>query len=455
MVINMSIHKMFIYGTFMIVATILFRFLLKDRIPRFTYVLMWYIAAIRITVPFEIKFPLSIYSTGDYNNSLNYKIIPSLVSSRNAISIVPANNTFENGFNMLKTIWLIGIVIVLIYFILVYIIFIRKTASSIPSNFSINIAGAKKLRRSIKILECPEVDSPLTYGIFFPKIILPKYESEYANTLKYILLHEYIHIKRFDSIGKMLLVIALAFNWFNPLVWIMFILANQDIEISCDESVLNITGSNKEYAMSLINSEEKRLSKLSQIYIGFSKNIVEERVCHIMKFKKKSKFSIVLAAASIIVLASAFTTSPADKDYYKSSESFETSENNSDIAFIWPAQDCYIVTAEYIESGSKIHQEIDISGENACGKKVYAAAGGKIESIEYSFENGNTITVDHGNSIKTIYSHCKEIFVSQGENVTQGCAIATIGNTGASTGAHLGFSVIENNKYIDPLSLFD
>ena len=65
------------------------------------------------------------------------------------------------------------------------------------------------------------------------------------------------------------------------------------------------------------------------------------------------------------------------------------------------------------------------------------------------------ITISHENGLKTVYSHCKEVFVASGQKVLQGETIASLGNTGFSTGAHLGFSVMENNEYLDPMTYFE
>lgn len=451
----MDIYKMFLYGTVMICVTFLSRLLLKKWLPRFTYVLMWYISALRLIIPFEIKFSLSAYSAGYKQYNLAENSMPSLLSSERTVPIVPSYSP-SYSFDFLKTIWIIGAVIMFIYFLSIFIAFKVKTKQC--SELDLNIQDVKKLKRKIKILECSKIDTPLTYGIIFPKILLPKYDEGYGKEIQYILLHEYTHIKRFDSAGKLLLAAVLCINWFNPMVWLMFILANHDIEISCDEAVINMSVNNKEYAMALIISEEKRSSKGLAVFTGFSKNIVKERICYIMKFKRKNKLSVIGASAIIILSASAFATSPVSSVDTKNTEYNEDAELVSQSAeFIWPVDGCYNITFGYNEEAANgaSHKEIDISGQDAEGKSIYAAADGTIENAEYDFKNGYTVTIAHENGLKTVYSHCKEIFVSSGQKVLQGETIASLGNTGFSTGAHLGFSVIENNEYLDPMTFFE
>lgn len=448
----MDIYKMFLYGTVMICVTFLSRLLLKKWLPRFTFVLMWYTAALRLIIPFEIKFSLSAYSAGYKQYNLAQNSMPSLLSSERTVPIVPSYSP-SYSFDFLKTIWIIGAVIMFIYFLSIFTAFKVKTKQC--SELDLNIQDVKKLKRKIKILECPKIDTPLTYGIIFPKILLPKYDDGYGKEIEYILLHEYTHIKRFDSAGKLLLAAALCVNWFNPMVWLMFISANHDIEISCDEEVVNMSGNNKEYAMALIMSEEKRSSKGMAVFTGFSKNIVKERICYIMKFKRKNKLSVIGASAIIILSASAFATSPASDA--KAVESKDAESVSQSAEFIWPVDGCYNITFGYNEKSANgaVHKEIDISGQDAEGKSIYAAADGTIENAEYDLKNGYTVTIAHENGLKTVYSHCKEIFVSSGQKVLQGETIASLGNTGFSTGAHLGFSVIENNEYLDPITYFE
>lgn len=97
------------------------------------------------------------------------------------------------------------------------------------------------LRRQIRIRQFDRIGTPLTYGVRRPTILLPNQTlEEQPKTLTYILTHEYVHIRRFDCVSKLLLSAALCLHWFNPLVWVMYILANRDLELSCDEMVLRL-----------------------------------------------------------------------------------------------------------------------------------------------------------------------------------------------------------------------
>lgn len=186
-------------------------------------------------------------------------------------------------------------------------------------------------KRTITVRQSSLVSSPLTYGVIRPVILLPKttvWNNE--ETLHYVLAHELVHIKRFDIITKVVLAVALSIHWFNPLVWVMYVLANRDIELSCDETVIRQFGENTRavYAKVLISMEETR-SGFTPLCNNFSRNAIEERITAIMKTRKTTVVSLVLAALIVAGTTTVFATSalaeskgPMDTNYYET----ETSE---------------------------------------------------------------------------------------------------------------------------------
>lgn len=176
--------------------------------------------------------------------------------------------------------------------------------------------GAHPCFRKIMIRQSQAVTSPLSYGILRPVILMPK-ETDWENTdeLQYILEHEYIHIRRFDSSLKLVMIAALCIHWFNPFVWGMYVFINRDIELSCDEGVVRRfgRGAQSAYAMTLIHMEEKR-SRLAPLCSGFGKDAVEERVIAVMRMKKVSKISGILAAGLVFCIVSVFATSSGASD---------------------------------------------------------------------------------------------------------------------------------------------
>lgn len=137
-----------------------------------------------------------------------------------------------------------------------------------------------------------------------------KTDWENEDELKYVLEHEFVHIKRFDILFKLALIAAVCLHWFNPFVWIMYVLANRDIELCCDETVVCRFGreTRASYARVLISMEETRIGFLP-LCSHFSKNAIEERITAIMKTKKTTIISLVVALVLVVGIVAIFATS--------------------------------------------------------------------------------------------------------------------------------------------------
>ena len=140
---------------------------------------------------------------------------------------------------------------------------------------------------------------------------MPEMEDwENVSKMQYILEHEFVHIRRFDALAKLFFIIAACVHWFNPLVWIMYILVNRDIELSCDETVVRNFGESSKaaYALVLISMEEEK-SGIVPLGSSFSGNTAEERIKAIMKIKKSSKTAYIMAFVLVAAVVFVFATS--------------------------------------------------------------------------------------------------------------------------------------------------
>ena len=148
--------------------------------------------------------------------------------------------------------------------------------------------------------------------------------------LQYVLSHEYVHIYRYDTVTKLIATLALCIHWFNPFVWVMYILFNRDIELACDESVIRQFGekSKSAYSLMLISMEATK-SGLLPLCNNFSKNAIEERITAIMKTKKITIFSLVLASLIVVGVGTAFTTSAQANNNNPTSDGQEYKTTNA------------------------------------------------------------------------------------------------------------------------------
>ena len=154
--------------------------------------------------------------------------------------------------------------------------------------------------------------TPMACGILRPQIILPK-SMDLTDTLRvrHILAHELVHIRRFDAVWKGLLIAALCIHWFNPVVWVMYVLANKDLELACDESVVRRLGESGRtaYAMTLIGMAERRVKYISVNGFNFSK----ERIKSIMKYRKYSFFAIAISVLLVAGVMAACTATAGQR----------------------------------------------------------------------------------------------------------------------------------------------
>ena len=185
------------------------------------------------------------------------------------------------------------------------------TARPVEHAFATAFLAEKKAMRGIALRQSACIAAPLSYGVLHPVILLPE-GTDWADTecLRFVLQHEYVHIRRLDGVVKILLTAALAIHWFNPFVWAMYVLANRDIELACDEAVVRAFGANTRsaYALALIGMEEQK-SGFMPFVSGFSKNAIEERIGAIMKIRKASALSLLAACCVVVGTAAAFATS--------------------------------------------------------------------------------------------------------------------------------------------------
>lgn len=317
---QMSLLQMSFVGAVMILAIIVIRALAINLLPKKTFGVLWGIAVVRLLLPLSLPSVFSVYS-------LLRKYIPVIdaVKGSQAVLVLQTetpeqittihNNlsSTANTVSVWAVIWAIGMLISVMVFAIAYWKCQQEFQTSLPVNndFITKWLNSHQQKRTIAIRQSSRFSAPLTYGILRPVILVPT-STEWENTasLQYVLEHEYVHIRRFDSIKKIALIIVLCVHWFNPLVWAMYILANRDIELSCDEAVLRLFGENKKatYARVLISMEETR-NGLTPLCNNFSKNAIEERITAIMKTKKTTICSLILASFIVAGTTTAFATS--------------------------------------------------------------------------------------------------------------------------------------------------
>lgn len=328
----MNILQMSLSASVMIAAVAVIRALTLHRLPKRTFLALWGAVVCRLLIPCSISSRFSFYTgfervkqwllarTDVISPSAAYTaagIHTAAPAAREAVggaaSVAPASAA---PVSPVFVAWLVGMCVSALFFVIAYLKYRREFKTSLPvqNDIAVHWLREHRLRRTVQIRQSDRVQAPLTYGILRPVILLPK-TIDWADEagLKAILTHEFTHVMRFDTLTKLALSAAVCVHWFNPLVWVMYGLANRDIELACDESVVWSLGVNEKsaYAMMLIRLEEKK-SGLAPLISGFAGNAVEERITAIMKIKKRSLIGVVLALVLVIGTVTAFATSATD-----------------------------------------------------------------------------------------------------------------------------------------------
>ena len=316
----MSLFQMSVAGGVLILFIVLIRALAIHRLPKTTFLALWMIAALRLLLPFSIPLTFNIHIGLDVFSDVVQEL-----PSGNIASTLPGDSppSYDIGtavpspatehISTFEILWLVGVLLLAIYFSISYFRSMRKFRMSIPDNtpYIQNWLTAHQISRPLAVRSSDLISSPLTYGILHPVILLPKkLDRNDQVALKYVLTHEYVHIRRFDAITKILFAAVLCIHWFNPLVWVMYVLANRDVELSCDAWVIRMMGAKNRssYALMLIKMEERR-NGMSALCSHFGKNAITERIEAIMKFKKTSTIACALALVVVVGATTAFAAS--------------------------------------------------------------------------------------------------------------------------------------------------
>lgn len=316
---------MSLQGGVMILLAAALRVPLKRRLPKWTFPALWALALARLTLPIALPLPQGV---NDWLFRAQSAAPGQAVQTANLPAAgLPTPNLPYTGMSPAMAdrmgaapsphfafpwlwIWAAGALALAVYFAVAYWRGYRLFAASLPVSRP-EVArwqSAHPLFRPYVIRESDRISTPLTYGVLRPVILLPKSARQAdEQTLNALLTHEWTHIRRFDAAFKLALAAALCLHWPNPAVWLLYTLANRDLEFACDEAALTRLGtdSRASYARALLCMEALRDGSLP-FFSGFGKSDIEKRILSIMKTKKTSPWALTLALVLLLASVTAF-----------------------------------------------------------------------------------------------------------------------------------------------------
>ncbi len=304
----LQVLDMSITAVWLILAVMILR-LFINRVSKRLSCIMWSLVGLRLILPFSFKSNVSIVPD---TKALPYRIIRAenyTVNSNVPVTDIGiTENTLSNPTeaagkildtaSILSIVWLCVFAALIIYGIVSCVLLYRRTSVS--------------MRKEDNIYICDDIKGAFIFGIFKPKIYLPSVLE--PSQRDYVIDHEKSHLKRLDHIWKILAFLITCLHWFNPFVWLAYILFCRDTELACDESVVSKydTADKKFYTLALLNCSVPH-KKLIATPLAFGEIGVKARIKSALHYKKPAFWLIVTAVALCVTMAVVLMTDPADK----------------------------------------------------------------------------------------------------------------------------------------------
>lgn len=320
-ILNMSLT-----GGIVIALVLLIRLLLRKAPKIFSYAL-WAVVLFRLLCPVSFSSDFSLlnlfnsptvtensitYIPTDIAHNVNQQVNLPISGVSNAVNDAltqseeqTAANPLEEPMAIATLLWLLGIAVMLIYSVISLLKLKRR------------LTGAVWLRDNIYLAD--HVATPFVIGVVRPKIYLPSPLS--ARERDYIILHEQTHIRRLDHIVKLVAFLALSIHWFNPLVWVAFVCCMKDMEMACDEAVMEKMGDGirADYFASLLSLATGR-KILAGAPLAFGEGDTKSRIKNVLRYKKPAFWIVAAAVVACIVLAVCLITNPRNDTIVDESE---------------------------------------------------------------------------------------------------------------------------------------
>ena len=417
--IYMQVLDMSKTASIVILVVVLARLLLKKAPKVFSYAL-WAVVLFRLLCPVTFEAPVSIvpemnsvsqgYTLSEESISVfgageaAYQAVGDALNGGLGIQHIRTTEKTETGMTKYVTtdwwsvwilfgqyVWVAGITAMLIYSAVSYLKLRKKLSVVVPLRDNIFIAD--------------DIKSPFVVGLFRPKIYLPCNLGDKEQ--EYIILHEQHHIKRLDHVMKALAFLALAIHWFNPLVWVAFVLASKDMEMSCDEAVIRkVDGDVRaDYSASLLTLATGRRI-IAGTPLAFGEGDTKGRINNLSKWKKPAVWVVLIAVVACAVLAVTVLTNPITMGDHFVLTNTDSPANTNKLS--------YDIQLGNKAMSGQIYVEQWIDG--ACVKSAPVVMTQYVDSIEITMrdrrEDGTSVGTDiqietnqYGGSLLTYFEH--------------------------------------------------
>ncbi len=508
------------------IIVLLLRRVLKKRVPSAVFAVLWLLVLIRVLIPVEAATHLSVFpaesalavsANGEFEHGEDAPdfVMPQFGAQADGEQQGGAQNgaqaeiSAQSGRKMtaiqvLSLVHIGGAVLLALYFGFGHAAMLRRCNGFEHEKG----AAANEILRcfdksgKIALLVSTDACSPFSIGIIKPKIVLPP--DCKAEQLRFVLAHEYVHIRDRDSVARLLGLAAVCAGWFNPFVWIAFKYLDRDLERFCDERALRLLGTENapRYALTLLDFAERQMQ--SAAAQSFAAAPLEERVNDVLNMKKRKTSMLaeaVLVAAALLAMTACGTAAyaeeapqaaageqtavikvevpagdsgarqpeiPAEKPPKSaadddsgvikidataaSSEAEESAAERTAYRTYDRKWDFYDIFSSDYARPTKYANSVLWTSEGFVyidgtkGEDVFSTKSGTVKNVGLTSSGyGYIIIIEHDDGTAAVYCHLKEILVDNGDRVEQGDVIATVGTSGNAATPILGFEIIEND----------
>ena len=332
----LKLANMSISASWLVLVILVLRLVLK-KAPKWVNVLLWGIVAVRLICPFTIESALSLIPSTQtilMNIEMAAKpaidsgveVVNSMVNPMIAASFTPnpaaSANPLQIWIPLAAVIWAFGMVLMFLYTAISYWRLNRRIDAAV--------------RYRDNIFQSENVSSPFVLGIIKPKIYLPFQMNE--QDLQHVVAHEQSHIRRKDHWWKPFGFLLLTIHWFNPLMWLAYVLLCRDIELACDEKVIKELDNEQraDYTQALVSCSINR-RMIAACPLAFGEVGVKDRVKTIMNYKKPTFWLILVALILCVIVAVCFLTDPIQEKNSLSFLNYKHSISMSEYQDVIPA----------------------------------------------------------------------------------------------------------------------
>ncbi len=334
-IVNMSIT-----ASYLIVAVIVLRLVLA-KAPKWIRGILWGLVGIRLVMPFSFesmfsllpgKSPIPADTLQSTVTGTDAGASPVMLDLNTSAGAAPQSTDMTGAFmpveeavqtasvswtDILAIVWLVGMIVMLAYCIISYLRLKRSVADAVIYSGDLCADGCKensseKHGKRYSIYQSEKVASPFVLGFFKPGIYIPFQMTD--QDMECVVAHEKAHIARKDHWIKPIAFLLLSFYWFNPLVWVAYVLLCRDIELACDEKVIKEMGENhkKAYSEALLKcSAPGRM--ISACPLAFGEVGVKKRIVNVLNYKKPAFWIILVSLLMCVVVAVCFMTKPKEQ----------------------------------------------------------------------------------------------------------------------------------------------